>query len=439
MIKITVVLFSLNFNIYRGNFHSHTRYSDGAGTPQIAFTIARDSLGLDFYAITDHAELLNDSEWVDIMIKAKQFTQQGEFIAIHGFEWDNRLDGSYPDSGHGDIIVWNSERYAGTQLIDTTGEHFYYDSIPLLSDFYNWISNQPDSVFAAFAHPAIYLGPFVFDSLAYGGMSADSHIMGIEVFNAHWIHNGYSYDFFKQFYFLALSKGWHLGPMGNWDNHTLNPSILRRTGVRTAILAENLTKDEIFSALRNLRFYATDDKNMEFYFNAIVDNDTFPMGSELESNRVDFEIILYNPDFENFLFLKIYLNGSEIINEPLYSYAETLNYSFTITDSSYFVAEVMDEDTNYAISSPIWVYPLTNVKERNKNKQSLWTSLSHGFNKNIHICYNLHFKTHGNLSIYNIAGQRIPNSFGKIQESGIYFVRLKIGDTLIIKKLLFLR
>ena len=41
-------------NVYSGNLHSHTAYSDGTGTPAQVYQFARAS-GLDFYAITDHS------------------------------------------------------------------------------------------------------------------------------------------------------------------------------------------------------------------------------------------------------------------------------------------------------------------------------------------------------------------------------------------------
>ena len=41
-------------NVFFGNLHSHTSYSDGSGTPTDAYLHARDVAGLDFLAITEH-------------------------------------------------------------------------------------------------------------------------------------------------------------------------------------------------------------------------------------------------------------------------------------------------------------------------------------------------------------------------------------------------
>jgi hypothetical protein len=52
----------VEYNLYFGDLHSHTEYSDGEGTPDQAFEAAIAG-GADFMAITDHHYLLLDWEW----------------------------------------------------------------------------------------------------------------------------------------------------------------------------------------------------------------------------------------------------------------------------------------------------------------------------------------------------------------------------------------
>ena len=40
--------------VYFGNLHSHTSYSDGSGTPEQAYRHARYTARIDFLAIPDH-------------------------------------------------------------------------------------------------------------------------------------------------------------------------------------------------------------------------------------------------------------------------------------------------------------------------------------------------------------------------------------------------
>ncbi|MET0552068.1 MAG: hypothetical protein ABW221_03460, partial [Vicinamibacteria bacterium] len=47
---------------WHGQLHAHTSYSDGLLTPADAYAAAR-AQGLDFFAVTDHLEQLDDAEW----------------------------------------------------------------------------------------------------------------------------------------------------------------------------------------------------------------------------------------------------------------------------------------------------------------------------------------------------------------------------------------
>ena len=92
-------------NVYFGNLHSHTSYSDGSGTPDEAFTHARDVARLDFLAITEHNHAAAENGAKDradgiliatqpdlytgprtdaLMPSAARHTQNGTFVAIYG-------------------------------------------------------------------------------------------------------------------------------------------------------------------------------------------------------------------------------------------------------------------------------------------------------------------------------------------------------------------
>ena len=47
------------FNVYYGYLHAHTEFSDGRGEAVSAYKMARDEAKLDFFAVTDHSELLH--------------------------------------------------------------------------------------------------------------------------------------------------------------------------------------------------------------------------------------------------------------------------------------------------------------------------------------------------------------------------------------------
>ena len=60
---------------------------------------------------------------------------------------------------------------------------------------------------------------------------------------------------------MALDKGWHLAPTNNQDNHKGRWG--NANDARDVILTDNFTEKGIYEAIRALRMYATEDKNLE--------------------------------------------------------------------------------------------------------------------------------------------------------------------------------
>ena len=103
-------------NLFYGDLHNHTGYSDGQGRPEDALRQMR-ARGLHFAAITDHGEffdretIIRDAEkWAAAAHQTRMLTDE-HFVAIRGFEW------SSPRQGHSN--VWCSARYTG---YDKTGD-----------------------------------------------------------------------------------------------------------------------------------------------------------------------------------------------------------------------------------------------------------------------------------------------------------------------------
>ena len=67
-------------------------------------------------------------------------------------------------------------------------------------------------------------------------------------------------------YLHYLNLGFHLAPSTGQDNHYRTWGTV--SDARVAVLADNLTKQEILNALKNRRAYATEDKNLKVIFRA---------------------------------------------------------------------------------------------------------------------------------------------------------------------------
>ena len=91
-----------NLNLFFGDIHCHSDWSDGNGAPEDLFETARSHL--DFWALTDHAfdevvfsldyrkykggKLVND-EWPRLQELCRSHEKNGRFIPFLAYEWTN--------------------------------------------------------------------------------------------------------------------------------------------------------------------------------------------------------------------------------------------------------------------------------------------------------------------------------------------------------------
>src|SRR5919204_2875524 len=68
-----------SYQLYFGDLHTHTGYSDGVGTPRDAYAAAI-AAGADFLATTEHDSYgvygISPDEWQDNLAAAEEFTSQ---------------------------------------------------------------------------------------------------------------------------------------------------------------------------------------------------------------------------------------------------------------------------------------------------------------------------------------------------------------------------
>jgi hypothetical protein len=130
---------------------------------------------------------------------------------------------------------------------------------------------------------------------------------------------------------------------------------------RTVVLATSLSRASIVDAMLNMRFYATEDFNLNVSFNV---NSAYPMGSIVtQSTSPAFSVNATDPDGEQITSIKIWYGvpGSNVTPTVLSSAVNTgtLNYihSFTL-GTFYYFTEVTQADGNISWTSPIWYVKL---------------------------------------------------------------------------------
>jgi hypothetical protein len=232
------------YNLYFGDLHAHTGYSDGASgtTPWDAFPVGRDS-GADFMALTEHystsnayeAWTMDETEWLDLKAAASYFTSTS-FVAMPAYEF-------YLVAHSGEFNVFNvSELPPKMEILGPER----------LGLFYDWLSLQPGAA-GQFNHPT-YVGD-EFNDFAGQSAARDAGMGMVEVYND---------GFTEESYIKALDAGWHVMPSANSDTHAAD--WIWGRDMRTVLLAPRLTAADLYAAMRAQRGYGTLDKNLSVRF-----------------------------------------------------------------------------------------------------------------------------------------------------------------------------
>jgi uncharacterized repeat protein (TIGR01451 family) len=306
-------------NIYFGDLHNHTSYSDGVGAPAQAYAVARAN-GLDFMAVSEHCFMMNATEWEDVKNQAKAATVDGQFVGLPSFEYSNF---------YGHLNVFDTETYVSKDDPN-------YDTLP---EFYNWLVNHP-TAFAQFNHPIKRPGlDQNFNNFAfYPQAELKIVLQDLET---------------PDQFFLSLNTGWHLGSLRNLDTHSANWGCCPLMG----LIAPSLTRNSILEALRARRtfFVSPSDRNLALVLQA----NGYWMGSAIpNTGSINFTITAYDPDPNGKpLRLELYDNGTRVASVSLSS-RTTYTWQPTVkaTLGHYYYAEAYQAGWYYpAYSSPIWV------------------------------------------------------------------------------------
>ena len=355
------------FQLYFGQLHSHTTYSDGSGSLESALEYVKnlaDSANVDFVAFTDHSNYFDKSGdanpeaalydvslmtayskelWDAYKGAIAAFNEsQSDVIAIGGFEmtWSG---------GPGHINTFNTAGIVSrnnTVLNNKTsdaGLKAYYD---LLSN-----SALADSI-SQFNHPGSTFGTFA--DFSYWNALVDTRIQLVEVGNGEGQIGAGGYYPSYEYYTMALDKGWHVAPTNNQDNH--KGKWGNANDARDVILTDNFTEEGLYEAIRNYRVYSTEDKNLEIYYTV----NGLQLGSIIEEvpEKLDINVLVNDPDASDSISkVEIIVNSGKVAytwDNP--AEMATGNLSVTLDPTfSYYYVRVTQGDGDLAVTAPVWV------------------------------------------------------------------------------------
>lgn len=356
------------FQRYFGQLHSHTQYSDGAGSLESALAYIKalpDSANVDFVAFTDHSNyfdsknnpnveaalydtsLVKDSDpshsWATYKntVAAFNAANAGKMVAIAGFEmtWSG---------GPGHINTFNTPGIVSRN--NTTLNNKTKDAG--LQAYYKLLSQTEgvDSI-SQFNHPGTTFGNFI--DFGYWDAVVDTRMYMVEVGNGEGqIGAGGYYPSYEQ-YIMALDKGWHVAPTNNQDNH--KGKWGNANDARDVILTDDFTEDGIYAALRARRMYATEDKNLELDYTV---NGNM-MGSIIDvPEKLNFEISFNDPDrTDSIAKVELVVNSGKVAY-TWDSAADLAKGSVSVElvpEYTYYFVRVTEGDGDLAVTAPVWV------------------------------------------------------------------------------------
>ena len=322
------------YNVYYGNLHNHTSYSDGAGTPADAYAYAKNKAKLDFFGLSDHDNYLDSIKWSDTKKQADAFNQDGVFSTFYGFEWSS-------NQNYGHVTVVGTPDYTTTAITNT------------FENLKTWLSTRQGIAF--FNHPGREnTKNKEFDH--FKGTLSDKFV-GIELWNktdgfdTYYYNDGYTInDNSKGFYDEALGLGWKIGASGSGDDH--DGTWGNAEDSRMAILSGSLTRADLWEALQARRFYSTMDKNLALSFK--INNKE--MGSTLTPGTYKLQVQASDADGEVFTDVELFNKDHNVVQSwtPNSAIVDISTNQIT-TDGDYYYVKVTEEDGGEAISSPIWI------------------------------------------------------------------------------------
>lgn len=357
---------AFTYNFYRGTLHSHTAYSDGdmdgvcptfGSAATCCYNIGSTALNFNYLGISDHNHnegpvmtLPKHNSGVSESTNFNASLPGAAFPTVYGLEW-----GTIAQGGH--VLVHDVNKLIGWNP-------GVYDVFAAKGD-YPRLFNVVDSMggFCILAHPVSTDYSGIFNTAPYNALW-DNVIVGVSLLNGPYNSTNTAYsdpptaapDEVR--YKDLLKKGYHIGPTIDLDNHNSNTMGKSSQG-RTVVLENSLSKAALISGYKAMRYYATEDYNVEILFDA---NSTLIMGtiSTQVSNPV-LNVSVTDPDGgDNVSKIEIFygIPGSGTAAALLTSNlsSPTLTYTHVIANLStyYYYAKITQADGQRMWTSPIW-------------------------------------------------------------------------------------
>ena len=281
--------------------------------------------------------------WSEYKDKVAAFNaSQSDVVAIGGFEmtWSG---------GPGHINTFNTPGIVSrnnatlNNKTDYAGMKAYY---ALLDQ-----TEGADSI-SQFNHPGTTFGTF--GDFSFWDPVTDTRIAMVEVGNGEGQIGAGGYYPSYEYYIMALDKGWHVAPTNNQDNH--KGKWGNANDARDVILTDDFSEQGIYEAIRAMRMYATEDKNLAVSYT--VNGEQMGSSITVVPDQLTFDVTVYDPDKSDSISkVELVANSGKVVytwDDPAQLAAGALTATLS-PDYSYYFVRVTEGDGDLAVTSPVWV------------------------------------------------------------------------------------
>lgn len=339
-----------SLQIYFGDLHQHSEFS-GCGRRNGAIDQNQHYTcfvrGLDFMSTIDHGEHLNDHTWHWTQLAADRNYIPDKFVTFTGFEWTSEFDGGgnlyrghynaiFRTVGQGDDFFSASDPTTNTPLELWTALRKTAGGPQNVLTFAHHTSRRMAWLTWNYYDPE--MAPLIEIAQARGSYEYEDCYLGPELDNdctrvsGHYIQDG-------------LERGMRFGFVASGDH-----------GGRqlVAVYAPELTRNEIFKALKAKRVYATSGERI------LLDvrlNGHF-MGEEFELKEESRKLKILCTGTAPVVEVDIFRNGRSIKQWAMNRESFELDWEDIeplFQKESYYYVRILQSDGAQAWSSPIWV------------------------------------------------------------------------------------
>jgi len=322
-------------NCYFGEVHNHTAESDGMGTPAESIEYARDVVGMDYYAVTEHSHYMVDNKYQRQIELSNSYNVPGKFASLYGWEmtWTNA-------SGW-----WGHLNVIGSDSVIVDKDSY---SLGMLTD---WL--EKNGGIGMLNHPGYTWGNF--NEYAMPAERSNKNVCLAEI-------KGSAYD---REYAHMLKKGYRVSPLYNDDAHSKTWGNNNKfTGY---VLAPYLSRENVLDAFRKRRTYSTSDRTLKLKYSI---NGKWLGSTLVNPDKLNVAIDISTESDAGIGKIQLVTIDSIVVKEINVGVRQSYSWHFTIDPLYPFYYVRLVGVDKYSVTAPIWIKANDALKITNVNLDS---------------------------------------------------------------------